>query len=539
MKARVTVYVDPQQRQEAINSLKSTLGDDISFLSDDSRYLSWVGEGEIEVQSQKEAFLLERDLQKIQPLSDIEIVAEDTPEEEEINFRHMQVNESINEGKTQFPHPAWFRHAIKLDDALQYATDEFKAGRGFFNPADSKCSIGLIDTGYSDHPEVSRINRKLGRNFLRGEDANDPLDTLESTRPIPLRWGGHGTSCAGLQVGTNAIILPENRLPHKNVYYDDLVNGLLPENLDVIPFRVSKNILSFGSRMAHAINHIVDDGTIPVISMSHASLLNRKIYYAATREAYEKGILFMAAPGSHIFASRRVLTYPAKYMETISPAASTVNNVPWKLTHGGPEVDLCAPGYEIYIPWPFKNKSGQLGYVYKWSEGSSFAVPIVAVAAALWTMHHGSKLNGIPRIQLVELFRTAIKKTATPFTGEVEPGLYGSGVINFHKMLQYPLPKIKEKLTESFAKPSMSPEKMFATNKKQTSVMRELSYLKTRQFVTNQAKSVAEEEFYHEQGTEELKGWLNKKTIDKAEKTEHIDSMLETFLTKHTKGARK
>jgi hypothetical protein len=527
MKGKITIYVDPANRVQAANELRSVTGSDIQFYPDEHKFLSWVGEAEIEVSDQKEAFGIERDLQKSDTLKDVEIIVEDSPEEDEINYRYAQLNESINEAKVQYPHPYWYKHAIYFEDALEFARKAFSNGTGHFNENESSHKIALIDTGYTDHPEIGLIN-KNGYNFMPGEDSRNPIDTLENTRPIPIRWGGHGTSCSGLIIGTQAVIPPVNRIPRKKVFFEDINNGLMPGNIELIPFRVSKNIISFHSRMANAISAIARSGMIDVISMSHASLMNRKVYYAATREAYEKGIVLVAAPGSHVFGSKKVFTYPARYDETIAPAATRIQNVPWELTHGGPEVDLCAPGFEMYIPFPYKEKGVGLGYGYKWSEGSSFAVPIIATAAALWRMHHGKKLEVFSAIEQVELFRSIIRKTATPFSEPVPPGLYGSGIINFREMLAAPLP---DKVAGSKSLTTeVRPESIFTVNKQEATMKRELAWLKTMQFLNNQSKSISEPDFYFQNGTPEFKLWIEGKIKGEPDGDKALDLILDSQL---------
>ncbi|MEO5890821.1 MAG: S8/S53 family peptidase [Ferruginibacter sp.] len=529
MNARLTVYVKPGNKIKSLPGLKSFTGisNELVFFSEDSKFLSWVGESDITVSSQKEAFELERAIQQIEGVEDAEVITEESSEEEDINERFDHFNGVINLSKPTLPDPFWYHRSIDMDGALEYAAKEFAAGRGSFDKDASKFSIAMLDTGYTNHPETASVDREHGKNFMRRENPDDPIDTLESTRPLPIRWGGHGTSCSSLIIGADSVIAPENRIPRENTFFDDRVNGLLPKNINLVPFRVSRNILSFGSNMAEGINYVSRKTDISVISMSHASLLNRRIYHAAIREAYEKGIIFIAAPGSHVFASRKVLTYPAKYPETIAPAASTVDNEPWKLTHGGPEVALCAPGFEIYIPFPFKTKDLQVGYVYKWSEGSSFAVPIVATAAALWKMHHGEKLDSFSGIEQIEMFRHIIKKTATPFANPDNQKLYGAGIINFKKMLESPLePAAVPK--ENFM--AVMPEQIFVTNKKEASFIRELSYLRVKQLAFKPSKKTNDIDYFYEEGSESFKDWMTKRLQNVPDKGNTLKSIIESNL---------
>lgn len=155
--------------------------------------------------------------------------------------------------------------------------------------------------------------------------------------------------------------------------------------------------------------------------------------------------------------------------------------MPWALTHGGPEVDFCAPGYEIYIPFPYR-KRGKEYYAYKWSEGSSFSVPITACAAALWLLHHGidNLKKSYPGQQLSDLFRNTCKKTVTPFSGPTDNSIYGTGILNVKNLLATPL-----------SKPKLSPDRKISVQEARIAVdnikkiidSEKNSYLKEKELV--------------------------------------------------------
>jgi len=470
------------------------------------------GEAGIEVSDQSQAFEIERELLKFETLKDVDVIVDNSLEEQMINERYSFINEFINDSKSNRPDPSWYHKNIKLKEAFNYLQESFENGSGNFDVENSKINLALIDTGYSNHPETSRIDKVNGRNFMRRENFKNPIDRLQSTRPLPISWGGHGTSCSGIINGVNATIPLENQIAKKDVFFDDLNNGLdTYNNINVIPFKVSRNIISFGNKMPRAINYITKNGTIPVVSMSHASLINRKIYRLATLDAYKKGVIFIAAPGSHVFRSKKVYTYPAKYPWTIAPAASKENNMPWPYTHGGEEVDICAPGYEIYIPYPYKSKR-KIGYGYKWSEGSSFSVPIVATVACMWRMHHGSRLENYSPVDQIELFRSILKKTATRFNdNDVNTDIYGSGIVNFEKLLKEPLdiPFKKDKTLDSIISREVRFENLFSIDKEEETIRRELMYLKINEILTNSEKSINELDYLHDMGSDLMKNWIS------------------------------
>ncbi len=512
MRAALTVYVNHSDRKKASDIVKSVTGASLDFFSGEDQYLSLVGESEIEVSNQAQGFEIERELLKSDVFKDVEVLIENSLEEQIINERYTFANEFINDSKSTRPDPNWYHKNIKLNESFNYVKKSFENGTGSYDLENSLIDLALIDTGYSNHPEISRIDKVNGRNFIRRENFKNPLDRLHSTRPIPISWGGHGTSCSGIINGTKAIIPIENQIAKKDVMFDDLKNGLDKyNNINVIPFRVSRNIISFGNKMPRAINYIVRNETATVISMSHASLINRKVYRMATLDAYKKGIIFVAAPGSHVFRSRKVYTYPAKYPWTIVPTASMEDNRPWPFTHGGKEVDVCAPGYEIYIPYPYKSKR-KIGYGYKWSEGSSFSVPIVATAACMWRMHHGAHLEAFSPVEQIELFRTILRKTVTEFPDDdINTMIFGAGVVNIEKLLKEPLEVSfsKIKSIKPIAFKEVKFENLFSIKKEEESIKRELMFLKLNEIIKNPEKSINELDYFSDNGSDLVKKWIS------------------------------
>lgn len=345
------------------------------------------------------------------------------------------------------PEPNWYHKNVRLDEALAFAQSEFKAGRGCFDNATTKISVAQFDTGYTNHPGIKNVDKLAGFNYVASwyrrifysnwhRDARDRLRNLR-----PFLWASHGTSTASTIIG--------NRLEDSSVITGELkdrTEGLLPTNIDLIPFRISENIISFDNKMIHAVDQVVQNGRIPVITMSHASLFRKQSWKHAVEKAYEKGIIWVAAGGSHAPEKlRKVLVFPAKFNETVATAASTRDNEPWERTHYGDEIDICAPGFDIYVPSSRRRWYGLLPnrYSYKWSEGTSFSTPVTAAAAALWLAHHGedrlNKMYGEPW-QRVEAFRKVLKLSARPHKPNVPPDKYGAGLIDFEALLKHPLP---------------------------------------------------------------------------------------------------
>jgi hypothetical protein len=400
------------------------------------------------------------------------------------SYQKVSVKESKDKLEiTERPHPRWFHGNIRFEEAVQYAGDEYRAGRGSFNPAKTTVMIAQFDTGYTNHPEIALIDKKAGYNYIAGfirrmlvpgwqRDARDRLRNLR-----PIFWASHGTSTASTIIGT--------KVKHKDEITGQLrdrINGLLPHNIDLIPFRISENIISFNNKMIHAIDQVIKNGDIRIVTMSHASLFSKQSWKHAVEKAYNNGIIWIAAGGSHAFGKlRSIIVYPAKYKETIATAASTVDDVPWERTHYGEEIDICAPGFDMYVPssrrrfyglWPNR-------YMYKWSEGTSFSTPITATAAALWMAHHGEeKLDAKYHEpwQRVEAFRKVLKESARPHKAGIPENKYGSGLLDVLQLLKMDLPE-PQALTHAYDK-TRHESKLVTTEEKLNHITnKEIMYL--------------------------------------------------------------
>jgi hypothetical protein len=351
------------------------------------------------------------------------------------------------EQERERPDPRWYHLNTGITEAIAYAKTEFEASTGFFNPAMTKIRIAQFDTGYTNHPEIKLINKKGGYNYIAGfirrilspgwqRDARDRLRNFR-----PFLWASHGTSTASTIIGSRVF---DGKVIDGPL--QDRVDGLMPHNIDLIPFRISENIISFSNKMTQAINQVIQLGDIPIVTMSHASLFPKRSWKQAVARAYEKGIIWVAAGGSHAFGKlRSIIVFPAKFRETIATAASTNQDMPWERTHYGEEIDICAPGFDMYVPSSRRRWYGLLPnrYTYKWSEGTSFSTPIVAAAAALWLAHHGDKkLNRLypEPWQRVEAFRTILKASARVHKPGTPGHLYGAGMLDMPALLKEKLP---------------------------------------------------------------------------------------------------
>src|SRR6266404_507659 len=189
------------------------------------------------------------------------------------------------------------------------------------------------------------------------EDNGDPMDD-----------NGHGTHCAGIigAEGGNGIGIAG-------------VNW----NVKIMPLKFMDAEGTGTTKDAiEAINYVIDRKragvNVRVISASWGSTAKSRALEDVIREAYEEGILFVAAAGNSSSDNDETPHYPSSYNlgNVVSVAALNRHDELASFSnYGAKSVHIAAPGEEILSTW-LKN-----GYEEK--KGTSMATPFVAGVAAL------------------------------------------------------------------------------------------------------------------------------------------------------------
>jgi uncharacterized repeat protein (TIGR01451 family) len=125
------------------------------------------------------------------------------------------------------------------------------------------------------------------------------------------------------------------------------------------------------SDIAQGIVYAVESGAT-IVNLSLGGAAPSETLQAAVDYAHSRGVLVVAAAGN----SGGPVLYPAACEDVLAVAATDIHDQHASFSNYGPEVDVAAPGVDIYSTWPWRD-----GY---WTQsGTSTASPHVAGLAAL------------------------------------------------------------------------------------------------------------------------------------------------------------
>lgn len=243
--------------------------------------------------------------------------------------------------------------------------------------------IAVLDTGIDyTHPDLDE-NYRGGYDFV-GHDA-DPMDD-----------NGHGTHCAG-------IIAAEDD--------GSGIVGVAP-GAEVYAVKVLDN--SGGGYISDVVAGIewAIENDMQVISMSLGGNSDSYAFRSACDAAYEAGVLVVAAAGNdgRYSGYGDTVDYPARYDSVVAVAATDQSDRRPSWSSTGPDVELAAPGVNIYSTYP----GG-----YRTTSGTSMACPHVSGVAALLMEAHPGWGNAQVREHLAETADELGRST-----------WYGNGLVN-------------------------------------------------------------------------------------------------------------
>ncbi len=205
-------------------------------------------------------------------------------------------------------------------------------------------TMAIIDTGIqATHPDLlGRV--ESGWNFF---DNNDNTDDPH----------GHGTHVTGIAAanGNNAI-------------------GVAGVNwgVHILAMRcTSAGGSGTESQLASCLNWATDHG-VQLASMSLQYYTGSQTLLDAVNYAHAHGVLMIAATGN---GRGRLVAFPARWPNVMAVGATTASDTLYSSSNFGPEIDVTAPGANVYSLW---RNSG-----YQPFTGTSMATPHVSGLASL------------------------------------------------------------------------------------------------------------------------------------------------------------
>lgn len=225
---------------------------------------------------------------------------------------------------------------------LPWGIDRIDAEKAWTITNADNIKVAIIDTGIElFHPDL-KDNIKGGYNAISPErSANDD--------------NGHGTHVSGTVAELNNGIGAVGVGPQIDLYAVKVLN---------------RNGSGWLSDIIEGIDWSIANG-MQVINMSLGTNSDIQSFHDAIARAYAARIVQVAAAGNDGAA----VNYPAAYPEVIAVSATDSSNALASWSSRGPEIDLAAPGVNIY--------SAYKGQTYRTLSGTSMAAPHVTGTVAL------------------------------------------------------------------------------------------------------------------------------------------------------------
>ena len=271
----------------------------------------------------------------------------------------------------------WNIKAVKGDDEE----------KGSIIASEDKIKVAIIDSGLDMTENIDVAGRI---NLIPGEEEVLPL--FEDTT-------GHGTSIA-------SIISANNDYEYSDVIgINDQVELYSAKVLD---YTNSAPI----SRVIEGIYWAIEQD-VDIINLSFGTTQNSEALYMAIRDAYDAGILIIAASGN----SGGDIEYPAAYDEVMAVGSVDSTGTISDFCSTGEEMEVVAPGELI------KTTGGFGGEIIV--SGTSMAVPhVVGIASVLWQKD---------KTKSADFIRQLINESANYLGDE---SVYGNGLVDLSYALE-------------------------------------------------------------------------------------------------------
>lgn len=264
------------------------------------------------------------------------------------------------------------------NDSVYQAADEYTSSWGVAHISSQAVhdqgingtgvKIAVLDTGIDYNHEDLRNNYQGGIGFVQNPDGSVNSGNYDDS------YNSHGTHVSGIIAAEKNAIGVVGVAPNAGIYavkvLDGSNSGMTSWIIAGIEWAVNNNM------------------TIATMSLSctpnpyFPEDCNSTALHDAMNNAYNAGLLLVAAGGNTNGGS---ITYPAAYDSVIAVSATDANDQIAAYSSVGPEIELAAPGADIY-------STVKGGYAYM--SGTSMAAPHVAGVAALIYSTNFPDVNG-------------------------------------------------------------------------------------------------------------------------------------------------
>jgi serine protease len=259
---------------------------------------------------------------------------------------------------SRVPNDKYYKSSNNSSDIQQWGPSNLNLEAAWEQEVGSaSVTIAVVDTGIiPDHPDLATNISPYGYDFI--DDDSKPYD-------LSFNSGvrGHGTHVAGI-IGARG----DNEL------------GVAGTNwmVTILPIRVLSDNRGDTSTVTAGIEYAVNNGA-DIINLSLGGDIKDPNLEEAINRAVERGVLVFAAAGNN---SDNSVLYPAAYNNVVAVGAVNPENQRSSYSNYGPQLDLVAPGDNIYSTYGhYINPGFERDYLDL--SGTSMATPYVSGIAGL------------------------------------------------------------------------------------------------------------------------------------------------------------
>lgn len=303
--------------------------------------------------------------------------------DEVITLSEFETEETVENELTNTPErlDSWGAETTGLYELKDYVAKN--------NVALDNIVVGVVDTGIDlEHEFFKGRLVETGFNSSGDGSENSEMD----------KENGHSTSVSSVIVDST------------------------PENVKVANYRVLDSggfgtTLSITLGILEAVNDKVDviNTSIGYSTKEVSDPEQRNLIFNAVEEAYNNGIVVVAAAGNDWSDISRRGSAPADSEYCITVSATDISNVPAYFTDYGENVDVSAPGEDISVAIPDNE--------YSVNSGTSFSAPLTSSACAM--------VIALNPEYTVDDVKDAIKGSVSAFGENVcVLNLYGTGILD-------------------------------------------------------------------------------------------------------------